>query len=258
VPKGLIPASFTVSETVGRNPVADTPASELAPAVTATNSSSAVGSIAEWILPDFVPLIGGICLVQSVHGRESEERRGGIFSEQHSGTNSFGSRTISLPPDSSFQFPDFPCSICFGITLRRRRRGCRARALPKCMEELRRTCRLPQRSEFFYRLSEYDCRIHRSGDGIWVENISPDSGKFGWQISGAASKAGVLAPLKPAVQAGDFNPHFPLPPKPSVSDYYFNLAISAVEMCQSDATKMLSGTAAKAVVFQVKKYPGAQ
>jgi hypothetical protein len=91
--------------------------------------------------------------------------------------------------------------------------------------------------------------------GYVLENIAPDSGKFGWQISGAGSKAGSLEPPNPVVQAGDFFPHFPLPLKVSPGDYHFNLAINAIETCESDPSKTLTGTASKAMLFRVKKSP---
>ena len=90
--------------------------------------------------------------------------------------------------------------------------------------------------------------------GYALENIVPDSGKFGWQISGArVRRRSSLQPPSPVVETGDFNPHFPLPPKVSVGDYHFNLSLDAVETCQSDPGKTLTGSASKAMSFLVKK-----
>jgi hypothetical protein len=94
--------------------------------------------------------------------------------------------------------------------------------------------------------------------GYVLENIAPDSGKFGWQISGAGSKAESLEPPSPVVQAGDFFPHFPLPLKVSPGDYHFKLAINALETCESDPSKTLTGAASKAMLFRVKKSPHPQ
>jgi hypothetical protein len=91
--------------------------------------------------------------------------------------------------------------------------------------------------------------------GYTLQNISPDSGKFGWRISGAGSKAGALAPPSPLVQAGDFSPHFPLPAKVSTGDCHFNLTVNATETCESDPSKTLTGAGSKAMLFRVKKSP---
>ena len=89
--------------------------------------------------------------------------------------------------------------------------------------------------------------------GYLLENIAPDSGKFGWQISGAGSKTGTLEPPSPVVQAGDFFPNFPLGLNIAPGDYHFNLTVNAIETCESDPGKTLTGTASKAMLFRVKK-----
>jgi hypothetical protein len=53
--KGTVPASFTISETVGLKPVAGGPSVQQTPAVLKTDSSSSVGSLLEWIAAYFDP-----------------------------------------------------------------------------------------------------------------------------------------------------------------------------------------------------------
>jgi hypothetical protein len=43
--------------------------------------------------------------------------------------------------------------------------------------------------------------------------------------------------------------------KVSVGDHHFNLALHAIETCDSDPTKTLTGAASKALLFRVKKRP---
>jgi 16S rRNA (guanine527-N7)-methyltransferase len=91
--------------------------------------------------------------------------------------------------------------------------------------------------------------------GYDLQNLSPNPGSFGFQINGAGKASGPIAPPNPVVQAGDFNPHFPLPLKVSVGTYNFTLTVSGTETCQSDPTKKLTGTASKSMQFKVLKGP---
>jgi hypothetical protein len=168
----------------------------------------------------------------------------------------FGSKAISLPSSTSFQFPDFPTLNFFWNSFGATSSGLlgvgTTEIAPRTQSDVNVILHGP---DFF---TGFQNNINEFTDpimGYVLENIAPDSGKFGWQISGAGSKAGSLEPPNPVVQAGDFFPHFPLPLKVSPGDYHFNLAINAIETCESDPSKTLTGTASKAMLFRVKKSP---
>jgi hypothetical protein len=257
--KGLVPASFTISETVGLKAVPGGPSAQMAPAVLATNSSSSLGSIVDWIVGVFVPEIGAILAyafykVSTAAGQKSG--LAGSFLGSIPARIPFGSKAISLPPGTNFQFPDFPTLDFFWNSFGATSSGLLGVGTTEIAPRTEADVTVILDGPDFF--TGFQNNIQEFTDptmGYVLENIAPDSGKFGWQISGAGSKAGSLEPPSPAVQAGSLFPHFPLPIKVSVGDYHFNLALHAIETCQSDPSKTLTGAASKAMLFRVKKSP---
>jgi hypothetical protein len=260
--KGTVPASFTISETVGLKAVPGGPPQQMAPAVLATDSSSSVGSILDWIVGVFVPLIGAVLADAFYKVSTAASQKTGLagsFLGSIPARIPFGSKAISLPSGSNFQFPDFPTLNffwnSFGATSSGLLGAGTTEIAPRTQSEVNVILNGP---DFFTGFPDNIIEFTDPTMGYVLENIAPDSGKFGWQISGAGSKADSLEPPSSVVQAGDFFPHFPLPLRISPGDYHFNLTINAVETCESDPSKTLTGAASKAVLFRVKKSPQPQ
>jgi hypothetical protein len=259
---GVVPASFTISETVGLKAVPGGPSVEMAPAVLATDSSSSVGSIVDWIVGVFLPLIGAVLADAFYKVSTAASQKSGLagsFLGNIPARIPFGSKAISLPSGTNFQFPDFPTLNFFWNSFGATPSGLlgvgTTEIAPRTESDVKVILNGP---DFFTGFQNNIIEFTDPTMGYVLENIAPDSGKFGWQISGAGSKTGPLEPPNPVVQAGDFFPHFPLPLKVSPGDYHFNLATSALETCESDPTKTLTGTASKAMLFRVQKSPQPQ
>jgi len=257
--EGTVPASFTISETVGLTAVPGGPSAQMAPAVLKTDSSSSVGSLLDWILGTFIPLIGAVLAYAFYKVSTAASQKSGLagsFLGSIPARIPFGSKAISLPADSHFQMPDFPSLNffwnSFGATSSGLLGGGTTEIGPRTEPDVNVILNGP---DFFTGFQNDIIEFTDPTMGYVLENIAPDSGKFGWRISGAGSNADSLEPPSPAVQAGDFFPHFPLPLEVSVGDYHFNLAVNAIETCESDSTKTLTGTASKAMLFRVKKSP---
>ena len=108
---GTVPASFTISETVGLKAVAGGPSVQMAPAVLSTDSSSSVGSLVDWIVGTFIPLIGVVLADAFYKVSTAASQKSGLagsFLGSLPARVPFGSKAISLPGGSNFQFPDFP------------------------------------------------------------------------------------------------------------------------------------------------------
>ena len=260
--KGTVPASFTISETVGLKAEPGGPSVQMAPAVLATNSSSSVGSLVDWIVGVFVPLIGAVLADAFYKVSTAASQKSGLagsFLGSIPARIPFGSKAISLPSGTNFQFPDFPTLNFFWNSFGATPSGLlgvgTTEIAPRTESDVKVILHGP---DFFTGFQNNIIEFTDPTMGYVLENIAPDSGKFGWQISGAGSKAASLEPPNPVVQAGDFFPHFPLPLKISPGDYHFNLAINAIETCESDPNKTLTGTASKAMLFRVKKSPQPQ
>jgi len=257
--KGTVAASFTISETVGLKAIPGGPPEQTAPAVLATDSSSSVGSIVDWIVGVFIPLIGAVLADAFYQVSTTASQKSGLagsFLGSIPARIPFGNKAISVPSGTNFQFPDFPTLNflwnSFGATSSGLLGVGITDIAPRTESDVSVILNGP---DFFTGFPNNIIEFTDPVMGYVLENIAPDSGKFGWQISGAGSKADSLEPPSPVVQAGDFDPHFPLPVKVSPGDYHFNLAIHAVETCESDPGKTLTGTASKAMLFRVKKSP---
>ena len=260
--KGTVPASFIISETVGLKPVLGGPPEQMAPAVLATNSSSSVGSILDWIVGVFVPLIGAVLADAFYKVSTAASQKSGLagsFLGSIPARIPFGNKAISLAPDSNFQLPDFPTLNFFWNTFGATSSGLLGAGTTEIAPRTQSDVAVIVSGPDFF--AGFQNNINEFTDptmGYVLLNIAPDAGKFGWHISGAGSKTGPLQPPSPVVQAGDFFPHFPLPLKVSPGDYHFNLTLNAVETCESDPTKVLTGAATKAMLFRVKKSPQPQ
>jgi hypothetical protein len=232
---------------------------QMVPAVLATDSSSSVGSITDWIVGFFSPLIGGLLAYAFYEVSTAASQKSGLagsFLGSIPARIPFGSKTISLPLGTNFQFPDFPT-----LNFRWNSFGATSSGLlgvgitdiaPRTESDVNVILNGP---DFFTGFQNNIIEFTDPTMGYVLENIAPDSDKFGWQMSGAGTRADSLEPPSPAVQAGDFFPHFLLPLKVSPGDYHFNLAISALETCESDPSKTLAGAASRGMLFRIKKSP---
>jgi len=265
--EGILPASFTISETVGTQAVPGGPSTLHAPAVQHTDSSSSTGSILDWVAGVFLPLIGEIVAYAiladaSIKVSSSASQKSGLAASLVGSIPAripFGSKAFSLSPGSNYQFPEFP-TLCFdwdsfvatdlgllGI----------GTADIESRTQADVTVRLGG-PDFLIGFQDSIQELTDPTMSYVLDNLAPDAGNFGWQMSGAGSQAESLEPPSPVVQADNFYPHFPLPLKVGIGDYHFNLAIHAVETCQSDPSKTLTGAASRAMLFRVKKRPPPQ
>jgi len=243
--EGTLPASFTITETVGTIVVPGGPSVLQGPGVQHTDSSSSVGSILDFIGGVFLPLLGtivaeAILVDASIKVSSSASQKSGLVASLVARIPAripFGSKTFSLPPDSTFkfQFPPFPTLTFFWNDFTATDSGLlgdgKTDVEPRTEADVKVTLGGP---DFLIGLQSSIADLTDPTMGYALENLAPDSGKFGWKMTGAGSQAEQLDPPSPAVQAGDFSPHFPLSLKVAPGDYHFNLAISAVETCQSD------------------------
>ena len=255
--EGTVPASFTISETVGVGPVRGGSSAQAAPTVLATNSSSSVGSILDWIVGSFIPLIGATLGYAFYKVSTSASQKSGVASSFLGSIPAripFGNKAISLSPD--FKLPDFPSFDFFWNSFGATSAGLVGAGTTEIAARTQSDVNVILHGpDSFQGFQDNIAEFTDPTMGYILENITPDPDKFGWKISGAGSEVDTLEPPSPAVQAGDFFPHFPLPLKVPVGNYHFNLAINSVETCQSDATKKLTGAASKAMLFRVKKRP---
>jgi hypothetical protein len=257
--KGVVPATFTISETVGVGPVRGGQSAQRAPTVLATNSSSSVGSILDWIVGAFIPFIGATLAYAFYKVSTSASEKSGLASSFLGSIPAripFGNKAISLP--SNFKLPDFPSLDFFWNSFGATSAGLIGAGTTEIGARTQSDVNVILHGpNSFQGFQDNIAEFTDPTMGYVLENITPDPDRFGWKISGAGSGADTLEPPSPAVQAGDFFPHFPLPLHVAVGDYHFNLAINAVETCQSDATKTLTGAASRAVLYRVKKRPHA-
>lgn len=257
--KGTIPASFDIIETVGLQQVAGGPTGQKAPAVLSTTSSSSVGSLLDWIAGIFVPEIGALLAYAFYKVSASASTKTGVagsFLGSMPARIPFGNKAFTLPPDSLFQWPDFPSLDFFWNGFNADAHGLFGAGVSSI--DARQPADVAMQISGPSAFTGSQATIVEFTDpviGYAMQNIAPDVGQFGWHISGAGSNSGAIQPPNPAVQGGDINPHFPLPAKPSLGDYHFNFAVQAIETCQSDPTKTLTVSAAKAMTFHVKKGP---
>lgn len=260
--EGTLPASFTISETVGTTAVPGGPSVLAAPAVLKTDSSSSTGSILDWIAGVFLPLIGEIVAYAiladaSIKVSSSASQKSGLAASLVGSIPAripFGNKAFTLPANSNFQFPDFPTLSFFWNSFVATDSGLlgvgTADIESRTQADVKVTLGGP---DFLIGLQDSIIELTDPTMGYVLDNLAPDSGNFGWQISGAGSQAEPLEPPSPVVQADSFSPHFPLPLKVAIGDYHFKLAIHAIETCQSDPSKTLTGAASRAMLFRVKK-----
>ncbi len=110
---GTVPASFTISETVGLQAVSDSQLQQMVPAVLSTNSTSSTGSILEWLVADFLPYLGAVLseiLLADVSykvsvGASQQSGVAGSFLDSIPARVPFGDKAITLGP---LTFPPFP------------------------------------------------------------------------------------------------------------------------------------------------------
>jgi hypothetical protein len=259
--KGAVPASFTISETVGLKPVAGGPSVQQTPAVLKTDSSSSVGSLLEWIAGYFEPLIGGTLAYAFYKVSSAASEKSGLASSFLGSIPAripFGNKDVSLDPN--FKMPDFPSFDLSWNTFGATSTGLLGTGTSDINARTEADVKVILNGpDSFTGFPETIQELSDPTMGYILQNITPDSGKFGWKIFGAGSNADSIEPPSPVVQAGDFFPHFPLPLKINPpADIHFNLAINATETCQSDPTKTLTGGASKAILFRVKKKPEGQ
>ena len=254
---GTVPATFTISETVGVAPVRGGQSAQMAPTVLATNSSSSVGSILDWIVASFIPFIGLTLAYAFYKVSVSASGKSGLASSFLGSIPAripFGNRAISLSPDS--KLPDFPSLDFFWNSFAATSAGLVGAGITDIAARTQSDVSIILHGpDSFQGYQDTIVEFTDPTMGYILENITPDPDKFSWKISGAGSATNTLESPSPAVQAGDFFPHFPLPLKVPAGDYQFNLAVNAVETCQSDATKTLTGAASKAILFRVRKRP---
>ena len=238
-------------------PVRGGSSAQAAPTVLATNSSSSVGSILDWIVGSFIPLIGATLGYAFYKVSTSASQKSGVASSFLGSIPAripFGNKAISLSPD--FKLPEFPSFDFFWNSFGATSEGLVGDGTIEIAARTQSDANIILHGPDSFQ--GYQDNIVEFTDptmGYILENITPDPDKFGWKIFGAGSEVDTLEPPSPAVQAGDFFPHFPLPLKVPVGNYHFNLAINSVETCQSDATKKLTGAASKPMLFRVKKRP---
>jgi hypothetical protein len=265
--EGTLPASFTISETVGTKAVPGGPSVLMAPAVLNTDSSSSVGSIVDWIGGIFLPLIGAI-LAEAILADASfkvstaASQKSGLAASLLGSIPAripFGSKAISLPSDSNFQFPPFPTLSFFWNSFTATDSGLLGVGTTDVESRTEADVKVTLGGpDFLIGFQNTIIELTDPTMSYVLDNLAPDSGNFGWQMSGAGSQAEPLEPPSPVVQAGNFYPHFPLSLKVAPGDYHFNLAIHALETCQSDPSKTLTGAASRAMLFRVKKNPQPQ
>ena len=218
--EGVVPATFTISETIGVGPVRGGESEQRAPTVLATDSSSSVGSILDWIVGAFVPFIGATLGYAFYKVSTSASEKTGLASSFLGSIPAripFGNKAISLPSNS--KLPEFPSLDFFWNSFGATPDGLVGDG----------TTEIGARTQ-----SDVNIILHGPGSfqgyqdniveftdptmGYVLENITPDPDKFGWKIFGAGSAADTLEPPSPAAQAGDFFPHFPLPSNVPVGD----------------------------------------
>ena len=255
----IVPASFTVTETVDVIAVPDSPSGQLAPAVTATSSSSSVGSLLDWVIGVFVPLIGAGLAYAFHKVSVSASQQTGVAGSFLSGIPSripFGNKAFTLPATAPIQLPDFPTLNLywnqFGATSAGLFGGGTTEIEPRTESIVKVSITGP---DFFLGLPNDIIEKEDPTFGFTLENISPDHGNLSWQIPGAHPKSGTIPLSGPIAQAGTFTASFPLPAHIQPGVYPFTLNLSALETCESDSSKTLSGKASIAVKFQVKKSP---
>jgi hypothetical protein len=259
--KGAVPASFTISETVGLKPVAGGPSVQQTPAVLKPDSSSSVGSLLEWIAAYFNPLIGGTLayafykvssVVSEVSGLASS------FLGSIPARIPFGNKDVSLDPN--FKVPDFPSFDLSWDTFEAPLWDFSELASSTSMQEQSPTSTSSSTARTPLPASRK--RFRNCQTPPWAISFRTSlrtRANSAGRSSAQAQKADSIEPPSPVVQAGDFFPHFPLrlkinPP----ADIHFNLVINATEACQSDPTKTLTGGASKATLFRVKTNPKPQ
>ena len=106
-----VPASFTITETVGLEAVPDALSQQLVPAVLATASSSSVGSLLGWFVGVYIPLIGGLLAFAFYKVSTAAGEKSGLASTLLAGIPSripFGNKAISAPAGA---LPDFPTLV---------------------------------------------------------------------------------------------------------------------------------------------------
>jgi hypothetical protein len=257
-----VPLSVTISETVGLKAPAYGPASQLVPAVISTNSTSSVGSLLDWIIGVLVPEIGAVLayiFYKVSVGAGQQSGLAGAFLGSIPPNIPFGNKDITLPPGTPFTLPDFPTLTFFWNNFTADTTGLFGSGATEIDARDQSIVKLLLSGPDFFQGTQ--ATIQEFTDpvmGFSLQNIIPDAATFGYQITGTGKASGKITPPSPAVQAGDFNPHFPLPLKVSIGDNPFTLTVTGTETCQSDSTKKLTGTASKAVHFKVSKGGPAQ
>ena len=254
-----VPVTITITETVGLTAAPYGPSSQKVPAVLSSKPSSSVGSLVDWLVGVLFPLIGAALgyVVYKVSGAVSKQSGlAGGFLSLIPPAIPFGNKDRSLPSTGNFQLPDFPPLIFFWNNFTADANGLLGTGTTEIDARDQSTVKiLLSGPDFFQGLPNNIQEFTDPVMGYALQNLSPNAGSFGFQITGAGKKSGTITPPNPVVQAGNFNPHFPLPLKVSPGDYSFTLTVTGTETCQSDPTKKLTGTAAKAVHFKVSKGP---
>jgi hypothetical protein len=193
--KGVVPASFTISETVGLVAVPDT--AQMAPGVTATNSSSSVGSLLDWIVGVFLPLIGAVLLDAFHQVSVAASTKSGVaggFLGSIPARIPFGNKAFDVPagmlfPSLNFYWKTFGATssglIGTGVT----------QIEDRAESDVKVTLTGPDSFIGFQNnIIEFTDPIM----GFVLENISPDAGKFGWQISAWALSQGLSSRQVPS------------------------------------------------------------
>lgn len=254
-----VPLSLTITETVGFKAVVDATSPQMAPAVLSTSTSSSLGSFVDWLVGVLFPLIGATlayAFYKLSAAASNESGLAGSLLGSIPARIPFGNKAFALPANPLYQLPDFPALVFYWNSFEVTSAGLVGNGVTSIEARTESIVKLTIAGPTSFRGTQEN--IQEFTDPVLsyaLENISPDIGKFDWQVTGYPNSDGSISLPSPLAPEGDFNPHFPLPAKIQATTYNFNIAVKAVETCESDPTKTLTGTASRAVTYQVVKLP---
>ncbi len=226
------------------------------PAVVGHDSSGSAGDVADWVagvlLPPFGAALLAITAVASAVASGASDQANGLAAPV---VASIPARIPLHDTDIGAGQPQFPTLVpdwtMFGTT----QDGMLATGTAAIQSRDQSTVAMSVNGAGFIEGIQDDLAGGAANRySINMTDLLPDAGRFTWNVTGAGTSAGQVAP-GPFGISGTADVDFPLPLHVDPGDYEFLLTVNATETCGTDPAKTLTGTASLPVRVKVDKNP---
>ena len=249
----------TITEVLGTEALPNANPPQMVPTVQSTSVLASLGSILDWLVSFFNPLL--TILMLSAYGAlfaKSKEIAGQIYGITEAFVLSIPSRIPFQNSSLSFlgeSLPDFPTIVpnwkSFGVANSAIQGTATSAIVARDQSMVSLTL---DGSDFVTGYQEDFFGGAAQSYLFALDNLSPDADKFQWQATGVRSETSLID-RAPFAEQAYFGMVFPLPRPVNPGEWIYTLTISGTETCGTDPSKTLSASASMDVRVNVLKNP---